>query len=346
MKLKAIPFAVFAAAFAVHGAWAQSSVTIYGILDANVSHITNARGTPGDVLLLNSGGRSSSRWGLRGSEDLGGGMSAFFNLEADVNVDTGEGDPGRAFGRLSYVGLRGNWGEVRLGRDYAPIFYAASSVEPLGCCRVGHGSFLSLGNAVGAAPNDDARVSNGITYWGGTGPFKTQILYGFGEVPGSTAAARQIGLNALYTAGPVHVALGYHNNNVGSTARNTSWLIGGRYTLGPMKLYAAFQNNESRVFAPAASSRNHMTWGGFAYDVSPKVEVVGAVYRRDTRESKEDATLYVVGANYKFSRRTEIYADYGHVSNGATGSFGVSAGSTTVLGGTQAHTQVGVRHRF
>jgi predicted porin len=325
------------------GAWAQSSVTIYGILDVNISHISNIDGTSASSTRMNSGGRSSSRWGLRGNEDLGGGMSAFFTLEADVSVDSGDTDP-RYFGRMSYVGLRGGWGEVRLGRDYAPIFYAGASVEPLSCCRVGHGSFLSLGNA--GAPNDDGRVSNGIAYWGQFGNVRTQIQYGLGEVAGSNSAGRQIGLNAMYTAGPVHLAAGYHNNNVGSTGRDKSAVVGARYTLGNARLFAAYQSNKSATFTPAASSKNHVAWGGVSYDLSPQVELVAAVYRRDTRASSNDATLYVVGANYKFSKRTELYADYGHVSNGATGAFGVSAGSTTLVGGSQSHLQAGIRHRF
>jgi predicted porin len=326
------------------GAWAQSSVTMYGILDLNVSHISNYNGTDSSITKMNSGGRSSSRWGLRGSEDLGGGLSAFFNLEADVDVDTGAGDSSRAFGRLSYMGLRGPWGELRAGRDYAPIFYAGASVEPLGCCRVGHGSFLSLGNA--GAPNDDGRVSNSVAYWGQFGSFKTQLQYGFGEVAGKTSAGRQIGANAMYTSGPVHVAAAFHNNNVGSTGRDESWVIGGRYSLGNAKLFAATQHNKSSVFTPSSSTTNRVTWAGVSYDATPQVEVVGGVYRRDTRDSARDATLYVVGANYKFSKRTELYADYGHVSNGATGDFGVSAGSVTVVGGSQSHTQLGIRHRF
>lgn len=331
------------AATAVGTAQAQASnVSLYGILDANVSHITNVDGTDKNVTKLNSGGRNSSRWGLRGNEDLGGGLSAFFQLESDVSVDTGEGDS-RLFGRLAYVGLKGSWGETRIGRDYAPIFHVGSSIEPLGCCRLGHGSFLSLGNA--GAPNDDGRVSNSVAYWGKFGDVRTIVQYGFGETPGNAGAGRQIGTGAMYTQGNVHLAAAYHDNHVGSTGHNTSWVLGGRYTLGDLRVFAAYQNNKAEDFT-TGTTRNSVMWTGAAYELTPAVELIGAVYRRDTKDSTQDATLFVLGANYKLSRRTDLYVDYGHVSNGDTGNFGVAAGATTLMGGSQAHTQLGIRHRF
>ena len=147
MKKSLIALAVLAAAGA---ASAQSSVTLFGIVDATVQRVSNSDGGPSVTRLTNSG-YNSSRLGFRGTEDLGGGMSASFWLEAGMNNDDGQGAAtntnnqasrcrllacngrqGLTFNRRSTVSLAGGWGELRLGRDYTPQFWNLTVFDPFG----------------------------------------------------------------------------------------------------------------------------------------------------------------------------------------------------------------------
>src|SRR6516225_900911 len=117
MKMKL--FAAAVAALAAGGAYAQSSVTLYGVVDAGVEYSNHAQTSSSshDVVRLNSGGMSGSRWGLRGVEDLGGGLKGIFVLESGFNIDTGtSGQGGRLFGRQAFVGMQSQYGQLTLGR--------------------------------------------------------------------------------------------------------------------------------------------------------------------------------------------------------------------------------------
>ncbi len=130
---------------------AQSSVTMYGVVDVAVERVKGAT----SLTRVTSGQQQGSRWGLRGSEDLGGGLKALFVLETGFNADTGTlGQGGRMFGRQSFVGLGGGWGAVRLGRQYTPMddivsiigtkTYDVLSVVPI----IGNGDYNRVDNAL------------------------------------------------------------------------------------------------------------------------------------------------------------------------------------------------------
>jgi predicted porin len=184
MKKSLIALAVLATAGV---ASAQSSVTLFGIVDATLQHVTNSGGTK--VTRLTNSGYNSSRLGFRGVEDLGGGMSASFWLEAGMNNDDGSGDPtnlnnqasgtgaavagrqGLTFNRRSTVSLAGGWGEVRLGRDYTPQFWNLTVFDPFGTNGVGTTQALnSIITGVTAV-----RASNSIGYFA---PGKLGGFYG------------------------------------------------------------------------------------------------------------------------------------------------------------------------
>ncbi|WP_382324125.1 porin [Hydrogenophaga sp. UC242_50] len=130
---------------------AQSSVTLYGVVDVALERVKGAT----SVTRVTSGQQQGSRWGLRGTEDLGGGLKATFLLESGFNADVGTlGQGGRLFGRQGYVGLGGNWGTVRLGRQYTPMddiasiigtkVYDVVSVVPI----IGNGDYNRVDNAI------------------------------------------------------------------------------------------------------------------------------------------------------------------------------------------------------
>src|SRR5205085_9250952 len=141
MKKTLIALAALAAAGA---ASAQSSVTLFGIVDVNYAHYsvdggTSAYGTAttsGHVNVLTNSGYNSARLGFRGTEDLGGGVSASFWLEGSLSPDDGNA-AGLQFRRRSTVSLAGGWGEIRLGRDYVPTFWNLTVFDPFGTNGVG-----------------------------------------------------------------------------------------------------------------------------------------------------------------------------------------------------------------
>jgi predicted porin len=223
MKKSMIALAVLGA-FA-GAASAQSSVTLFGIIDAAVARVDgNGAGKTG----LTNSGLNSSRLGFRGTEDLGGGLSAKFWLEAPMSND--DGNPGAlTFQRRSWVGLAGGFGEIRLGREYTPSFWNLTVFDAFGTNGVGSnltagmGATAGLGaakalngnvaltaaqtaNLAGAWANSAAvRANNSINYSlpGNLGGFYGQVMYAFGETASNsiaTCAAPGAPLTALSPA--------------------------------------------------------------------------------------------------------------------------------------------------
>src|SRR6476469_4528130 len=233
MKKSLIALAVLAAAGT---ASAQSSVTLFGIVDATIQRVSNSGGP--SVTRLHNSGESSSRLGFRRTEDLGGGMSASFWLEAGVNNDDGTGQTlstnnqfssasgtalvsgagglnnrasngtGLVFNRRSTVSLAGGSGGIRLGRDYTPQFWNLTVFDPYGTGGVGTNLMTSL-NISGPT---SVRASNTIGYFlpGNLGGFYGQIQHYRGENPRTAANSGDGNGTAFrfgYAAGPVNVAV-------------------------------------------------------------------------------------------------------------------------------------------
>jgi predicted porin len=242
MKKSLIALAVMAAAGA---ASAQSSVTLFGIVDATYQNLRSdgAAGTSNKLSRLHNSGYNSSRLGFRGTEDLGGGMSASFWLEAGVNNDDGtgaatsstnraigafnattganaavrSGTQGLTFNRRSTVSLAGGWGELRLGRDYVPSFWNHTVFDPFGTNGVGATSNLSLALGAALGVPTTVRASNSVGYFlpPNLGGFYGQIQYAFGEVAEPVAVGadkndgRHVGLRLGFASGPFNIAAAY-----------------------------------------------------------------------------------------------------------------------------------------
>jgi predicted porin len=218
-------------ALAVLGAFAgaaqaQSSVTIYGIIDTGVSYTSKAVGTgttTGSKFAMNSGNIQGSRIGFKGTEDLGGGLSAVFQLEAGFKNDTGALDDSKAsntlFRRKSVVGLAGGFGSVLLGRqtDFADTISAYTSVADFGGVtgNVGH----NLDRLEGT------RTNNSVSYTtNNLNGFTGNVMYGFGETAGSTSSGQAYGLGGKYENGPLGLGLNYYQSKNGSSPSDTSLL--------------------------------------------------------------------------------------------------------------------------
>jgi predicted porin len=250
MKKTLIAMAVMAAAGA---ASAQSSVTLFGIVDATISHYSVGGGQH-NTILTNSG-YNSSRLGFRGTEDLGGGMAASFWLEAGLNNDNGSngttntnntlggssGGGGLTFGRRATVSLSGGWGELRLGRDYVPTFWNTTIFDPFGTNGVGttivhkaktttlattlvpFANVPGLPNPTQVAANDPnaVRASNMVGYFlpPNLGGIYGQVNYAFSEVnnPSGGDAGRFWGARLGYGSGPFNVAIAYGKSSGSDT---------------------------------------------------------------------------------------------------------------------------------
>ncbi len=237
MKKSLIALAVMSAAGA---ASAQSSVTLFGIVDATISHYSVSGGQH-NTILTNSG-YNSSRLGFRGTEDLGGGLAASFWLEAGLNNDNGSGGTtntnntlggssgggGLTFGRRSTVSLSGAWGELRLGRDYVPTFWNTTLFDPFGTNGVGTTliqkaktttlapTLVPFGNTAGftqiAAQDPNAvRASNMIGYFlpANLGGLYGQFNFAPSEVVNGGDAGRFAGARLGWASGPFNVAIAY-----------------------------------------------------------------------------------------------------------------------------------------
>ncbi|MFM2329662.1 MAG: hypothetical protein RLZZ494_1765, partial [Pseudomonadota bacterium] len=222
MKKSLIALAVLAASGA---AMAQSSVTLFGVVDATYAY---GSGSVSNKSQLTNSGYNSSRLGFRGVEDLGGGMSASFWLEAGLNNDNGTGGVtntnnqaatstggGLTFNRRSTVSLNGGFGEVRLGRDYTPQFWNLTVFDPFGTNGVG--TTQTLNSSLGGPTT--IRASNSIGYFlpGNLGGFYGQGMYAFGNRASNEVTAgldtskngTYVGGRVGYAQGPVDVALAY-----------------------------------------------------------------------------------------------------------------------------------------
>ena len=276
------------AAFAVAGvASAQSSVTLFGVLDAAVTGTSNkSQNALGQSVKLSqttlrSSGMDASRLGFRGTEDLGGGLAASFWLEASINAANGNGadDGGLKFNRRSTVSLSGNFGEVRLGRDYTPTFWNDTAFDPFNTNGVGANLIAtasgknSPGFKQGGFGDNQKyqRASNSVGYFlpSNLGGVYGQLMYSFngntntdpGELTprdpvtgdADTRSNRYVGGRIGYANGPLDVALAYGESTIassyfaGSTTKLDIWNLGASYDFGVVKLFGEYSDNKLKT---------------------------------------------------------------------------------------------------
>ncbi|WP_312587098.1 porin [Comamonas terrigena] len=372
MKKSLIALAVLAASGA---AMAQSSVTVFGVVDEAVSYTNGGTNWNG----INSGGNATSRIGFRGVEDLGGGLKANFWLEAGILADSGSGksgysknvsdaeNDGLAFKRRSTIGLEGGFGEVRLGRDLTEAYKATSRYDVFG--QVGYGvsrlwQDAALGAKNGTAPDrsvalTNQRISNMVTYVSpNVSGFKAAVNYGFGEandrVSGefSNRASRYLGAGLTYDNGPLSLGLSGERQNRGSATTVydvTAWALGGSYDLGVVKLSAAYRDSSAKVLAGDKNKAK-----GYYFGLSAPVGAVGEVkasYNHYEGQlagaDKYKADQFALGYVHNLSKRTAVYGTYAYIKNKDDGALGQTLGNGTLKdNGSQHGLQVGIRHAF
>lgn len=321
---------------AATAAQAQTSVTIYGVADAGIT-LENNGGAPGNIRRLDSGILNGSRLGFRGTEDLGGGLSALFLLETGINLDDGTAAQGAlAFGRQTWVGLASQAGTLKLGRQLAPVYANNSVFDPFADGLAGDTSRLfSYGGF---------RINNAITYGHEKNGFRGQVLYGFGEVAGNTAAARSLGAFGGYKSGPVDVVLTWQKtNNVAGTVGARTTLLGGNYDFGPVKAYLAYAWNRDATATgvPAAGSDTRDALIGLTAPVGAGSVKLSWIKKTNRTIANANATQIAIGYVHDLSKRTALYTSAARLNNDTAASYKAGA-----PGATDKLLDVGIRHTF
>jgi predicted porin len=343
-KLEMKKSLVALAALAVVGvASAQSSVTIFGIVDASYAH-TSGGGESRDG--ITNSGLSSSRLGFKGTEDLGGGLKAGFHLEGDLMNDVGAGRSaggGLNFARKSYVTLSGGFGEVRIGREFSPTFWNTTIYDPFGTNGIGSS------NAIGMIGNVCAvRCDNSVSYLMAAGPVSVHAMYAFGEKSSivDDNTGDYAGIRVAYAAGPLDIA-GAFGTTKGLTgpADVRTVNFGVSYDLGMAK--PMFQIGSDKNDAKKVSN-----WLlGVTVPVG-QGEVRAAYSRYDTKGAGVDTVdwnKFAVGYGYNLSKRTQVYGTLAKVSNKAGSAMNVSnrgLDGSASLGGSSSGYEFGIRHSF
>jgi len=325
-------------------ATAQSSVTVFGAVDINLRYQSND-GAP-KKHVMGTDGLNSSRLGFRGFEDLGSGLRAGFWLEAPMTPNDGS-SIGFNFRRRSTVSLvSDSWGELRLGRDFTPVFWTRALYDPFG--------FNGVGIAGNVDPNGVtqptyARSSNSVAYFlppnlGGVyGQFMVAPSEG---APNTKYLAGRLG----YTKGAfdVSVAASRQDLNAGAN-RYASWVLGSSYNFGVATLSAAYNHDHDDT--GAGTTYRHWLLGAV---VPIGAAELHASYNKMDAGSGNGAKMAALGLVYNLSKRTALYGTYAQLSN--EGTFkqsvdfsypGATSGATPVTpGGKSRGLELGIRHFF
>jgi predicted porin len=343
---------------------AQSSVTLYGVIDAAIDISNQGNGT---LVRQNSGAMQGSRWGFIGKEDLGGGYAAIFTLENGFNANTGTaGQGGLLFGRQAFVGFSGPQGTLTFGRQYSPEFWAFTYNDAfLGGLQGGLSDFYrTLPNGTERnmmnAYATSARVNNSVVYkspnlYG----FTLTAMYGFGGVAGSLKDGQTVSGWLNYTLGPFAFNGAYLRTVTADGSGDLiAWSTGGTYTIGPAQIFLAYSKdtdtsaNTPTVYAPKVQFS--LLNVGLRYQITPALtglaQVVHVVNTSDGLTASQNAYIEAIGVVYSLSKRTALFASYGQVQNKNAGVYSlggaVTLGGVTAPGATGRTIQLGMRTAF
>jgi predicted porin len=369
MQKKLIAMAV--AGFASGAAFAQSNVTVYGILD--MAYIRAKADGADTRTFINSGGMSGSRLGFKGVEDLGNGLKAVFNLEWGVEMDQqlGLGQTAAAGAsasnsatsttgnRHSFVGLSGGFGTVAAGRMQTAGYDFACTTSPIAggifdaYQKIGVYSLLSCSGA-GRANNAFAYISpsfGGLTLAynhgrvsEGAAPGIAGIYTGVGAASAAKFSDAYANLfAATYDAGPLAVRGVYSKINAKDLLPGNikEWGLNGSYDLGVAKLYASYQTRKDD-----ASGDKDKKWGIAAgIPVGPTGTVAVQYAKTNMDNSDKDAKGWSIAYIHGLSKRTDVYAGYNRVNNDDLANK-ASITAPVLAGDSSSAFGFGLRHRF
>lgn len=359
--------------------FAQSSVTLYGIVDTGVEYVTHANAS-GDSLVRMPGvtGSLPSRWGMRGAEDLGEGLQALFVLESGFNPRAGDpGQGGRLFGRQAWVGIKSStWGTLSFGRQYSMAYWGIQESDILGPDIYAIASFDAY------LPN--ARSDNSVA-------FQSSAFYGFslgatysfgrdatgtgnspgqgtcaGAVPGQFTNCRQWSARLKYDGGSFGASAAYDEQRGGANAaasffdgvaavpitssidKDARIETNGWALIGPAKLGAGWVAR-TVTGTGVQGVRANLFYAGASVRATPTVIVDGEMYRMIVSEHDTRGTMGTLRLTYLLSKQTAVYAQTSYLANSRSAKFTVSSGgggTTPAVGEGQLGAMIGIRHSF
>ena len=344
---------------------AQSSVTLYGRIDAGIEYMSGlveASGNTASRFRAESGNWGTSLWGMKGSEDIGEGTKIIFKLENGFNAMNGQlGDSPTLFQRWAYVGAENDtYGAVTAGQ----MLWIANGVwdfDPLGQSNWSSAS-LVRGRNWGLGSNNIAYQS---PKWGGFEVFGVYALSNspHWNAPGTaTGQGRSDGLQVTYTSSLFQVRGIYDEvrdpvtgqfDNVFSYSRE--YFGGVNVFLGPLKLQAVYQASHAPQAAAGAPTVTQQEWGGVTWQVTPAAALIAAAYHVNANNGGGNATLYTIGGSYNLSKRTLLDFQVASTRNSRSANFSLEANSAgpggpnndnPLPGHSQSGAYVGIQHSF
>jgi predicted porin len=351
---------------AAGAAQAQTSVTLYGVIDAGLGYVSHANANGDKLFGMINGNLSGDRWGLKGQEDLGGGLKAIFQLENGFDVGTGRlNQGGREFGRQAFVGLSGNqWGTVTLGRQYDPLVDMVQGITA-----------DNYWGAIVATPGDvdnydnSLRTSNAVKYVSPNyAGFQVEGLYGFSNLAGTTGQGQTWSAAATYNNGPLAIAGGYFYANNPTAGRRANGTEGGwnspssdslfnspinaayssakaigiargaiQYSIGAFTVGGSYSNAQYKSDGSSFFGSQHYNTGNafVNFQVTPALLTgLGYTYTKAGGDTSATYNQVSLGADYSISKRTDFYAvaAYQHASGDQRQSDGSTASAQASIG--------------
>jgi predicted porin len=379
IALSGLSLALLGAAGVAH---AQSSVTLYGVLDDSIQYVHNANTKNQNFFGMVAGNLQGNRWGLKGSEDLGGGLKAVFQLENGFNPNTGAlGQGGKMFGRQAFVGLSSNqFGTITVGRQYDPLVDMVQAVTADNYW----GSMFATPSDVDNNDNS-SRTNNSIKYTSNNySGFQFEGFYALGGVAGATGSGQTWSGAATYANGPFSVAAGYirmdnastlaartSGGNVGWSSTSTSDAtfnsintpyesaasigiasVGAQYVAGPFTAGLRYSNAQYKpdAFSTFANTERYNIGAGFLnWQVTPAA-LLGLGYTFMHGSGNGESASYnqiSLGADYNLSKRTDVYLVGAYQKASGTGATASVADYDYPSNDTvQEIVSLGIRHKF
>ena len=377
-----------AALCACGAAQAQSSVTLYGVVDVNVEYVNHVGavpsaansfnpGTGGKAIREDAGGYSGSRWGLRGTEDLGNGLKSIFVLESGFNSDTGTSQQGgRLFGRQAFVGLSAPYGQITFGRQYTSIFSTLANFVPA--------RYATQYEPVGVIAGGNFREDNTAKYTGTFGGLTVMANWSFGvgttlpqvtptvpaaggsgEVPGQFRRDSAYGAGVSYLSGPLGVGIAYDQWNptvgTGNGVFKKAAVMASYSVNDTAKVMGGYRWGQNRNANGALMLRDDFYWIGGQYRWSSALDFTVEYDYQNVKNiggSTQMANPWQIAliVDYAFSKRTDIYLTTAYSKNGGLAmesaasnyatsltlnSYALPNGKNSMVGAA-----IGVRHIF
>ncbi|KAE8756986.1 MULTISPECIES: porin [Paraburkholderia] len=374
MKLKGI--AVVALAAIGTSAYAQSSVTLYGVIDSGLLYqstsaasFSPAAKNLGKVYRYKDGGIYSSLWGMKGTEDIGGGYHVNFRLQGVFDSGTGKfglsDTPGVAaqFNQVATVGLSGPFGSVNLGRQIVPMAYAMAETDVrsgqyfgsiltawLGMNTAAGWPGTSTNGPIGALYDSNAIVYQSPSFGGVSGALE----YAPGGVAGSFQGGTRESAVLKYSNYGLKLSAVYyngHDTNPGPTTvptgldNNRFWYLGALYTIKGFSVSASYSNGKNPAHSNLVDLDLYSV--GLGYRFTPAFQVTsGLYYLKDKNNSANKSTEIAAGAEYSLSKATLVYAQVGYVNNKGNATTTITYGAPVAPRMGTTAVNIGLRHSF